>query len=133
TLPGVPTGQKQIAAVKATGQVTFTASCNGFACSIPIQAGTDVSTGSGTHYLTTRATTVQSTLFTCGTATVPVSAVDGGAPGNTESDTVHYVNNNKPDGLLSVTNKAAIGGGADARTATVIQDSDINSIRDAYS
>jgi hypothetical protein len=76
---------------------------------------------------------VQSTLFTSGTATVPVSAVEGGAAGNTESDTVRYINNNNPDGLLSVANKDAIGGGADARTATIIQDSDINSIRDAYS
>jgi len=133
TLPGVPTGQKQIDAAKAAGQVTFTASCNGFACSIPIKTGTDVSTGSGKHYLTTKATTVQSTLFTSGTATVPVSAVDGGLAGNTDSDTVRYVNNNNPDGLLSVANKDAIGGGADARTATIIQQSDIDSIRDAYS
>ena len=133
TLPGVPTGQKQIDAAKATGQVVFTASCNGFACSIPIKAGTDVSTGSGKHYLTTKATTVQSTLFTSGTATVPVAAVDGGAASNTEVDTVRYVNNNNPDGLLSVDNKDAIGGGADARTATIIQQSDIDSIRDAYS
>jgi hypothetical protein len=133
TLPGVPTGQKQIDAVKASGQVTFTASCNGFACSIPVKMGTDVSTGSGKHYLTQKAATVQSTLFSNGTATVPVAAVDGGAASNTESDTVRYINNNNPDGLLSVSNKDAIGGGADARTATIIQQSDIDTIRDAYS
>jgi hypothetical protein len=133
TLPGVPTGQKPIGAVKAAGQVTFTATCNGFACSIPIRVGTDVSTGSGKHYLTQKAATVQSTLFTSGTATVPVAAVEGGATGNTESDTVRYVNNNNPDGLLSVNNKDAITGGADARTATIIQQSDIDSIKDAYS
>jgi hypothetical protein len=134
TLPGVPTGQKQIDAVKAAGQVTFTASCNGFACSIPIHAGTDVSTGSGKHYLTQKPATVQSTLFSNGTATVPVAAVDGGATGNTESDTVRYIRDkDNPDGLLSVYNKDAITGGADARTATIIQQSDIDSIKDAYS
>jgi hypothetical protein len=133
TLPGVPTGQKQIDAVKATGQVTFTASCNGFACTIPIRAGTDVSTGSGKHYLTQKAATVQSSFISSGTATVPVAAVDAGVAGNTDSDTVRYVNNNNPDGLLSVDNKDAIGGGADARTATIIQASDIDSIKDAYS
>jgi hypothetical protein len=133
TLPGVPTGQKQIDAVKATGQVTFTASCNGFACTIPIRAGTDVSTGSGKHYLTQKAATVQSSFISSGTATVPVAAVDGGIAGNTDSDTVRYINNNNPDGLLSVDNKDAIGGGADARTATIIQQSDIDSIKDAYS
>jgi hypothetical protein len=133
TLPGVPTGQKQIDAVKATGQVTFTASCNGFACTIPIRAGTDVSTGSGKHYLTQKAATVQSSFISSGTATVPVAAVDGGIASNTDSDTVRYINNNNPDGLLSVTNKDAIAGGADARTATIIQQSDIDSIKDAYS
>jgi hypothetical protein len=133
TLPGVPTGQKQIDAIKATGQVTFTASCNGFACTIPIRAGTDVSTGGGKHYLTQKAATVQSTFVSSGTATVAVAAVDGGAAGNTESDTIRYINNNNPDGLLSVYNKDAIGGGADARTATIIQQSDIDSIKDAYS
>jgi baseplate J-like protein len=133
TLPGVPTGQKQIDAVKATGQVTFTASCNGFACTIPIRAGTDVSTGSGKHYLTQKAATVQSSFISSGTVTVPVAAMDGGVAGNTDSDTVRYVNNNNPDGLLSVDNKDAISGGADARTATIIQQSDIDSIKDAYS
>jgi hypothetical protein len=133
TLPGVPTGQKQIDALRATGQVTFKATCNGFACTIPIRVGTDVSTGSGKHYLTQKAATVQSTFLSSGTATVPVAAVDGGATGNTESDTVRYVNNNNPDGLLSVYNTAAIAGGADARTATIIQQSDIDTIKDAYS
>jgi hypothetical protein len=61
-LPGTPTGQKPIDAAKATGQVTFKASCSGFICSIPIRSGTDVSTGSGKHYVTTKSVTVQSTL-----------------------------------------------------------------------
>jgi hypothetical protein len=131
-LPGTPTGQKPIDPVKASGQVTFTARCSGFICSIPIRSGTDVSTGGGKHYVTTKSVTVQSTLVSQGTVDAPVAAVQAGASGNTESDTIRYINNNNPDDLLSVNNAQAIGGGLDARTATVIQQSDIDSIRDVY-
>ncbi|MDQ6721277.1 MAG: baseplate J/gp47 family protein [Candidatus Dormibacteraeota bacterium] len=131
-LPGTPTGQKQIDAAKATGQVTFKASCSGFICTIPIRAGTDVSTGSGKHYVTTKSVTVQSTLVSQGSVDAPVAAVQAGAAGNTEVDTIRYINNNNPDDLLSVNNAQAISGGADARTATVIQQSDMDSIRDVY-
>ncbi len=133
TFPGTPTGQKQIDAAKATGQVTFTASCNGFVCTIPIRSGTDVSTGSGKHYVTTKAVTVQSTLVSKGSVNAPVAAVQAGLNSNTESDTVNYIDpSTNPDGLLSVFNKDPIAGGADARTATVIQQSDIDSVRDVY-
>src|SRR6267378_3814598 len=115
-LPGTPTGQKQIDAAKASGQVTFKASCSGFVCSIPIRSGTDVSTGSGKHYVTTRSVTVQSTLVSQGSVDAPVAAVQAGAAGNTEVDTIRYINNNNPDDLLSVNNSQAIGGGLDART-----------------
>ncbi|TMF29574.1 MAG: hypothetical protein E6I25_05645 [Chloroflexi bacterium] len=131
-LPGTPTGQKQIDAAKATGQVTFKASCSGFICSVPIRSGTDVSTGSGKHYLTTKSVTVQSTLVSQGSVDAPVAAVQAGLAGNTEIDTIRYINNNNPDDLLSVNNGQAITGGADARTATVIQQSDIDSIKDVY-
>jgi hypothetical protein len=131
-LPGTPTGQKQIDAAKASGQVTFKASCSGFVCSIPIRSGTDVSTGSGKHYVTTKSVTVQSTLVSQGSVDAPVAAVQAGSGGNTESDTIRYINNNNPDDLLSVNNAQAIGGGLDARTATVIQQSDIDSLRDVY-
>jgi len=133
TFPGTPTGQKPIDAIKATGQVTFTASCNGFTCSIPIRAGTDVSTGSGKHYATTKPVTVQSTALSKGSVNAPVAAVQAGAASNTESDTINYIDpSSNPDGLLTVFNKDAIAGGADARTATIIQQSDIDSIRDVY-
>ena len=131
-LPGTPTGQKQIDAAKATGQVTFKASCSGFLCSIPIRSGTDVSTGSGKHYVTTKSVTVQSTLVSQGSVDAPVAAVQAGLAGNTEMDTIRYINSNNPDDLLSVNNGQAITGGADARTATVIQQSDMDSIRDVY-
>jgi hypothetical protein len=131
-LPGTPTGQKQIDAAKATGKVTFKASCSGFICTIPIRSGTDVSTGSGKHYLTTKSVTVQSTLVSQGSVDAPVAAVQAGLAGNTEVDTIRYINNNNPDDLLSVNNGQAIGGGADARTATIIQQSDIDSIKDVY-
>jgi hypothetical protein len=132
SLPGTPTGQKQIDAVKASGQVTFRAGCSGFVCSIPIRSGTDVSTGSGKHYVTTRSVTVQSTLVSQGSVDAPVAAVEAGTASNTESDTIRYINNNNPDDLLSVNNAQAVGGGLDARSATVIQQSDIDSVRDVY-
>jgi len=131
-LPGTPTGQKQIDAAKATGQVTFRASCSGFICSVPIRSGTDVSTGSGKHYVTTKSVTVQSTLVSQGSVDAPVAAVQAGLAGNTEVDTIRYINNNNPDDLLSVNNGQAITGGADARTATVIQQSDVDGIKDVY-
>jgi hypothetical protein len=132
TLPGVPTGQKQIDAVKATGQVVFTMYCSGFFCpsgSISVGSGTDVSTADGKHYLTQKSVNIPAPR---GSASVAVSAVQGGAGANTDRHTIRNITDNQNDNL-SVDNTDAIGNGADARTATVIQQSDIDSIRDAYS
>src|SRR5207245_10161800 len=105
-----PTGTKQTDAAKATGQVTFAASCNGFVCTIPIRSGTDVSTGSGKHYVTTKAVTVQSTLVSKGSVNAPVAAVQAGLNSNTDSDTVNHIDpSSNPDRLLSVSTPATIG------------------------
>lgn len=127
--PGTATGQKPIDAVKANGQVTFKADCLGFSCSIPVPAGTDVSTSDGKHYLTQKDVVVKSSAG----ASVAVTAAQAGSGGNTAQDTIQSVNNNNPLGLLSVDNPQAVSGGADARTATIIQQSDIDSVKDAYS
>jgi hypothetical protein len=127
TLPGTPTGQKAIPAVSASGSVTFTPNCGSDNCSFTVKAGTDVYTGGGKHYLTQKDVTVRSPQ------TVGVVATQSGAIGNTEADTIHYINDDVLSVLARVANSQAISGGADARTATIIQDSDINSIRDAYS
>jgi hypothetical protein len=127
TLPGTPTGQKQVAAVAASGSVIFTPNCGSDNCSFTVRAGTDVSTGGGTHYLTQKDVTVHSPQ------TVAITAVQAGASGNTDRDTIRYINNDVLAVLATVDNPQAISGGADARTATIIQQSDLDGPKDAYS
>jgi hypothetical protein len=124
TFPGTPTGQKQIDAVKAAGQVTFAPKCD---CSFQVPGGTDVSTGNSKHYVTQKTVTVGSQ----GTS-VAVAAVQGGANGNTEANSIQYINDDILTVLAKVANPQAISGGADARTATIISQSDIDSVRDVY-
>jgi len=132
SLPGTPTGQKQVDAVKATGQVVFTMYCSGFFCpsgSVGVSAGTDVSTADGKHYVTQKSVNVPAPR---GSASVAVTAVQAGAGANTASHTIRNITVNQNDNL-SVDNTDAIGNGADARTATIIQQSDLDGARDAYS
>ena len=124
TFPGTPTGQKQIDAVKATGQVTFTPKCD---CSVQIKAGTDVSTGNSKHYLTQKTVTMGPQGVS-----VSVAADQAGVNGNTETNSIKYVNDDVIAVLANVANAQAISGGADARTATIIQQSDIDGVRDVY-
>ncbi|TME21927.1 MAG: hypothetical protein E6I68_10250 [Chloroflexi bacterium] len=130
TMPGTATGQKQIDAQPSSGSVTFTYSCT-FFCdnnAKSIAAGTSVSTSEGKQYLTQKAITVSSPK---GSASVQVKAVQPGPSGNTEPHTITNVNNSR-DFNLTVDNAQATTGGADPRTATVIQQSDIDGIRDVY-
>jgi hypothetical protein len=123
-LPGTPTGQKPIAAVAATGQVTFTPNGPCIICAIP--KGTHVSSGD-VDFLT------QSAITVSGPTSVSVVAAQPGAAGNVPAGSIQSI---KDSGLLSllftVTNAQSMSGGADARTATIIQQSDIDSVRDAY-
>ena len=132
TLPGTPTGQKPIPAQPATGSVTFTENQSCFiVCTsgtTRVQAGTTVSTSDGKQYTTQKTVSLSSPH---GTVSVAVTATQPGPNGNTDHDTVTNINNNQDD-ALSVDNPAAIAGGADPRTATVIQRSDIDSARDVY-
>jgi Baseplate J-like protein len=127
SLPGTPTGQKQIPAVAASGSATFTTDCPGN-CSFTVPAGTDVSTGGGKHYLTKKDVTIKSSQ----PGAVAVAAVQAGASGNTDPDTIRYINSDLGV-IANVNNPQAIAGGADARTATIIQQSDLDGPRDAYS
>jgi hypothetical protein len=130
TLPGTATGQKQIAAQPSVGDVTFTENCV-FLCdsgTTTIPSGTSVSTSDGKRYLTTKSAGVASPR---GSATVPVKAVTAGPDGNTGAHTINNIDRNR-DFNLSVDNAKATSGGADARTATVIQQSDIDTMRDGY-
>jgi len=62
---------------------------------------------------------------------VAITAVQAGAGANTDRHTIRNIGDNQND-FLSVDNTDALTNGADARTATVIQQSDIDSIRDVY-
>ena len=127
TFPGTPTGQKQIDAAKATGNVTFSLSC--FLCSETVPKGWIVeTTDASKKYATQKAVTL---LGPIGSATVGVVAVDAGLNGNTDKDTIRKIEGNTDDNL-GVTNANPTTGGADARTATIIQQSDIDSVRDVY-
>ena len=127
TFPGTPTGPKPIDAVRATGSVKFSLSC--FLCSETVPKGWIVeTTDASKKYATQKAVTLTGPV---GSATVAVVAVDAGASGNTDRDTIRKIDQNTSDNL-GVTNPDPTTGGADARTATVIQQSDIDSIRDVY-
>jgi hypothetical protein len=128
TLPGVPTGQKAIPEVAASGSVKFSLSC--FLCQETIPKGWIVeSADASKRYATQKTVTMVGPL---GSATVAIVAVKGGADGNTDKGTIVKIEGNTDDNL-GVTNPDPTTGGADARTATIIQQSDIDSIKDAYS
>jgi hypothetical protein len=61
---------------------------------------------------------------------VPIAAVSPGVDGNTDAHSITNIENGGSD--LKVDNPQATSGGADARMATVIQQSDIDSVRDVY-
>jgi hypothetical protein len=126
TLPGVATGQKAIPAVAATGEVVFTSSC--LFCSQDLPKGLVVRTDSGKRYATQKAVSVGAFG---GSATAPIAALNPGLDGNTDAHTITTIERGDPD--LRVDNPKPTSGGADARTATVIQQSDIDSVKDAYS
>jgi hypothetical protein len=127
TFPGTPTGQKQIDAARATGSVTFSLSC--FLCSETVPKGWTVETADGSKKYATQKSV--SLMGPVGSATVAVVAIDAGASGNTDKDTIRKIDGNTDDNL-GVTNPNPTSGGADARTATIIQQSDIDSVRDVY-
>jgi len=130
SLPGTATGSKSIPAQPSVGEVTFTENCV-FLCdsgTTTIPTGTSVSTTDGKRYTTNKAGTVASPR---GSATVPVKAVTAGPDGNTGAHTITTIDRNR-DFNLTVDNAQATSGGADPRTATVIQQSDIDGPRDVY-
>ena len=126
TVQGTATGQKQVAAAPATGNVTFTLNC--FLCTENLPKGLIVRTDSGKRYATQKAITMTGPF---GSVTAPVSAMTAGAEGNTDPHTVTTIEGNNDDNL-KVDNGQPLSGGADARTATIVQQSDIDSIVAAY-
>jgi FlaG/FlaF family flagellin (archaellin) len=131
SLPGTPTGQKQVPAQPSVGSVTFSYSCTFFCDNQPksIAAGTMVSTSDAKHYTTQKAISVASPH---GSASVQIQAMVAGPSGNTDAHTINVIDNSR-DFNLTVDNTAATAGGADPRMATIIQQSDLDGPRDAYS
>ncbi|HYY46253.1 MAG TPA: baseplate J/gp47 family protein, partial [Candidatus Angelobacter sp.] len=126
-LPGTATGQKAVPAVAATGTVTFSLRCFLF-CQATVPKGWIVKTESGKQYTTNQKVSLNGPSSSADSG---VTAVTAGQDGNTDAGTIRMIQGNNDDSL-SVTNKNALSNGADARTATVIQQSDIDSIKDAY-
>ncbi|TMD66254.1 MAG: hypothetical protein E6I84_06695 [Chloroflexi bacterium] len=127
TLPGTPTGQKQVPAAAASGSVTFSLNCFLY-CQESVPKGWIVRTDSGKRYATGQKVTLTGPSSSADAA---IAAVTPGADGNTDAGTIHIIEGNTDDSL-TVINKNATSGGADARTATVIQQSDLDGPKDAY-
>ena len=128
TLPGTPTGQKQVAAVPSTGQVVITSTCV-FCLGQDVRKGLIVSTDSGKRYSTQKVAHIGAGYGA--QDTVPIAAVTAGLDGNTDAHSITNIENGGND--LKVDNPQATTGGADARTATIIQQSDLDGPKDAYS
>jgi hypothetical protein len=127
-LPGIATGQKPIAPAAATGSVTFSLSC--FLCTETVPKGWTVEIGDGSQkFATQKGVTL---VGPSSSASVPIVAETAGAAGNVGANQITKIQGNTDDNL-GVTNADATSGGVDGRTATVVQQSDIDSVKDAYS
>ncbi len=130
TALGTATGEKQVAAVAASGDVVFNLICISFfvGCEAKLAQGVVVRTSSGKRYATQRA--VRLAGFS-DSATVPVIALNPGVDGNTDANSINTIErNDKPD-ELKVHNPQAFTNGSDPRTATVIQKRDIDAAKNA--
>ncbi|HZK74108.1 MAG TPA: baseplate J/gp47 family protein [Clostridia bacterium] len=108
----------------ATGRVVF--SCKPCSTGVTVDAGTLVTTSRTLGYATQLTVVVTPTR----SAAVAVRATATGASWNTAANTITVINN-PPDSNLQVNNPSAIVGGADVRSAQVIQQSDFDSVRTA--
>jgi hypothetical protein len=118
---GTATGQKDIAAIAATGSVTFTYNCFVFCADhVDVPKGVVVRTSDGSKsYRTDKDIHVPGPK---GSMSVGVAAAAAGQAGNTDAHSVKLIDG-QPQGM-TVDNAKPIAGGADARTATVISDAD---------
>ncbi|HMJ80332.1 MAG TPA: baseplate J/gp47 family protein [Candidatus Dormibacteraeota bacterium] len=119
------TGKKTNLA-KATGTVTFTSRNTGR--TVPIPAGTQVSTGSGIAFVTTKDVVVPKAVFlppTPGQANAPIQAVTAGPEGNVPAGSITRVSSSIQALLVNgsdpVTNAQPTSGGARSETQVVSQ------------
>ena len=114
--------------IYAAGQVVFSCSPACKVAPLTIPQGTLVTTAKSLGYTTQAA--VMITTTTGSSAPVAVRATAPGAAWNADPSTLTTVANS-PDANLHVTNPAAITGGANPRSAQVIQQSDFDAVRNA--
>jgi len=127
TVQGTATGQKQVPAVPSGGKVVITSNCI-FCNGQSLPKGLVVRTDGGKRYATQEAARLAG-LFGA-SATISIAALTPGVDGNTDAHTITTIERGDPD--LKVDNPDPTTGGADPRSATVIQQSDIDSIVTAY-
>jgi serine/threonine protein kinase len=108
------TGSKQTAATRAAG--TLTVACRSSSSPLTINAGT-VFTDDNKVSVTTDTTVTTSECHTI----VPAHAVNAGQSGNIAANDI-----NQPYQGYTVSNEAAFSGGQDAKTTTVVAQSDID-------
>ena len=107
------TGQKQVPAVQATGQVVFTLTNCPF-CTYPLPKNVAVKTSDGKRYMTQKSSSISCDFFGNGSATVDVKAdaqSTGGNRGNTDAHTINSIENDHPK-ELTVDNPGALTSGA---------------------
>jgi hypothetical protein len=117
----------QISPTYASGQVVLSCSPACQRAPVIIAPGQLITTAKSLGYATQAPVTITTTT---GSATVNVRATSPGAAWNADIDTLKIIANNSDSGL-KVTNPAAIAGGANARAAQVIQQSDYDTVRSA--
>jgi Baseplate J-like protein len=116
--------------IYAAGQVVFSCSPACKQAPVTIPQGTLVTTAKSLGYTTQAAVMIATT--TGSSAPVAVRATAPGAAWNADPNTLTGIANpNAPDANLHVTNPAAIIGGANPRSAQVIQQSDFDAVRNA--
>ncbi len=114
------TGQN-VTETKATGTVTFTSQNTLFDVTVP--AGTDISTGSGVHFLTAQDVVVPKASFATGptSVNVGVTALKPGTSGNVPANTITSEPMTLTAALISVNNAQPTSGGTHVVTPKVAQ------------
>jgi hypothetical protein len=113
------TGQNSVD-TPATGTVTFTSINTVF--SVPVIAGTQVSTAGGIAFVTTKTVTLARADFATRTsADAPIQAVQAGIAGNVPAGRIVKLPSDLAVAQVTVTNKSATTGGTHTVTPMIVQ------------
>ncbi len=117
----------QVSPTYSSGQVVFRCSPACQRAPVAIAQGQLITTARSLGYATQEPATITTTT---GEATVTVRAISPGADWNADIGTLTIIADNSDSGL-KVTNPVAIAGGANARSARVVQQSDYDTVRNS--